>query len=872
MPVNIFPYTLTRYSTIHHRDFLPLTLPGVRRQLWLQQRTGELVIAGREALCESLFHLIREQENDNLRKQLIKLKRELQQDKLPAQLPPGLPAALQVPLESQLRLLLRRQSLPASWQAYYDRRLQQYRQQLQQWTRNPLLLNGLLLSSPVLYEQLPAYTTAHPAAFRHKELKIEYSLLRYITRMAFKTSPFSTFTYTGLTAVTAEAATAAPPAMSHSSIRLNNTLFTTLQSLMLQHPLLNEALYLRLNSSIARENGQLLFLVNCFNIESFQRMPDSGIMQWLYAFITNSRERVSLQTVTDALHAKLTDTDRDTVKAYLLKLVSSGLLEAVTGCSAVHPQWEEQLLQFCRDNLAAHTALLPVHELLQQLFTSRRDYVYASPADRYRLLQDAATLINQSLETLYAVPELAAALAAPETAAAKIRESGAFVTDMFARRNFSPAGIFYEDAAATGIGHLPAADIHAFTATLEKLFQSLTPLDDLQEERTSMRDFFLKHYEPDEQIAVTTFYHQYYLEEKKVRKTQQEDRSLLPVSEATKQHLESLLDIRFSNAFHAEISAREVALPDRRHAGAAFVQFYLGPAGLTGVVNNLLPGMGKVAGRFLDLFDPSLAAQFCDWNQALYPDHMLMELSDGSSFNANIHLPLLPFEIAVPGGYNNYPAEQRARLQDVLVRYDEASQQLWLQHAPDQRRIFAYDLCLESFYLRSNFYQLLAHFNPEPYLPLKKFFRLTDDAHATAFPEQGHIRPRITFQSKVVLRRMGWLVQTADIPQQQTAETEAAWFLRIQQWREQQGIPEQVFLFLRSRYSKADKDSPSALQRDDYKPQYLHFGQPLLMGLLKKLLARAGTQIYLEEMLPHTSDLQQEPVTEQLLHWYNYGT
>jgi hypothetical protein len=118
---------------------------------------------------------------------------------------------------------------------------------------------------------------------------------------------------------------------------------------------------------------------------------------------------------------------------------------------------------------------------------------------------------------------------------------------------------------------------------------------------------------------------------------------------------------------------------------------------------------------------------------------------------------------------------------------------------------------------------------------------------------------------------MAWIIKTASIPQQENSETDAAYYLRLHKWHLESGLPAHVFLFLKSYAIPAPKDEKLKMMKDDYKPQYICFTQPLMASLFKKLLSRAGQYIYVEEMLPHLSHLQETtPVTEHLIHWYKY--
>jgi lantibiotic biosynthesis protein len=267
--------------------------------------------------------------------------------------------------------------------------------------------------------------------------------------------------------------------------------------------------------------------------------------------------------------------------------------------------------------------------------------------------------------------------------------------------------------------------------------------------------------------------------------------------------------------------------------------------------------------------------RFNEWNQALYSDYLLMELSDGSGFNANMHPPLLPWELRVPGGHNNYPSDRQVFLKDLQVRFENNDSSLYLWHTKWKKKVFTFDLSLESFYRRSNFYQLLAHFNNEYRILMRHFNAWLDkiiQPQSTTCNDEIIRKPRIVFDNDVIIRRSGWVIPCHKIPIQQKTETEAAWFVRLNKWRMESGISEHVFLYLQSPYLPVGEKKAKPM-RDDHKPQYIHFSNPLLTGVFKKMVSRSEV-IYIEEMLPHINYLEnckdEPPVTECLVHWYQF--
>jgi hypothetical protein len=151
----------------------------------------------------------------------------------------------------------------------------------------------------------------------------------------------------------------------------------------------------------------------------------------------------------------------------------------------------------------------------------------------------------------------------------------------------------------------------------------------------------------------------------------------------------------------------------------------------------------------------------------------------------------------------------------------------------------------------------MAHFNEEEKLFLPPFIGLVDAHYLKAEEEQiGEILslPRIVYEKTVIIRRKTWRIKTNSIPAQQPSEPDYDYFIRINDWRIKHELPTSIFLFLRKRSffikPSVQKNAKKEGLNDDYKPQFISFGQPLLIELFKRLLARAGDYVILEEMLP----------------------
>jgi len=894
MSIEIFPHSLVRYAGMDYRTFDGFKLEGATGILQKHQQIVSEKARLKLLICDQLYDLITAQTDDEHRQLLINLKRQIYNDKKIAvqKLEASndlFPVDLALELKSYLFLEQSIANFHEANRTNFQHQLIGQHKKLQQLALAPSLQNGLLLSSPVLLEQLPGYQKRAPEAFRQKEHRISFSLLRYLTRMCFKTSPFSTFTYTGIMQLSEKQQMASSSKTVDHKIRLNNGLFEYLKSVLVHHPRINEFMKVKLNKTAVIREEKIHFLINFNNIESFQQLPATGLQLFMFHYFKHEQQVINLAQLIEKVSEVVEKTSVGTIKTYLFKLIAAGLLELGMETSGINPKWDEQLLEFFQNMDPKDSDISQLTGLFEQLQEHKSNYSKGNTTARSVILETA----EHQLATVLKALQTSAGLAAPSNAIDHVSESSpisTFETINFKPHHFSGRQLFYEDCYTTEPEFLNEAPIKEFTEKADQLLNHLSPLDLLKNERQKMTLFFREHYPENAMVKVADFYHAYYFHVKKPEKENPATPTSLKPGDWEKAVSGKLADltadkpdfIHLDHHFFEPFS--NASSVDHQYSRALFVQFYPkkqsghqeGPEVISGVINSVLPGMGKVSGRFLPLFSPDITADFLRYNAQLHPEIRKAEINDASSFNANIHPPLLDYELALPGGNKSYPEHQQIQIDDLLIRFDEKTGFLKLSYG--EKQVYTYDLCLESFYNRSNLYQLMAHFNEEEKLFLPPFIGLIDAHYLKAEEEQvGEILslPRITYEKTVIIRRKTWRIKTDSIPIQLLSESDYDYFIRINDWRSGHELPNNIFLFLRKRSffikPSVQKNAKKEGLNDDYKPQFISFEQPLLIELFKRLLVRAGDYVIIEEMLPELpSENQSEPIKEYLLQWYKY--
>jgi len=313
----------------------------------------------------------------------------------------------------------------------------------------------------------------------------------------------------------------------------------------------------------------------------------------------------------------------------------------------------------------------------------------------------------------------------------------------------------------------------------------------------------------------------------------------------------------------------------------AFIQFYIekqenGEQKLMGVVNSTFPGYGKMFSRFLHLFDESITTDLRCWNQRFSNGHLYAEIQDASCFNANLHPPLMPLEIWIPGSHNNLPPDRQLPITELIVKLDEDGRQLQLIHQPTQKRVFTFDMGFQGRLGRSELFNLLAQFTGSEYLflyPILKAINNSTLAQNKDNDQPIKIRPRIVYDDCIILQRQCWCISRTSLPFRNTQESDQSYFLRVNEWRIAQKIPDEAFIFLIDKFGQMDIDGEREQHwgRNDHKPQYICFKNPLCIFLFEKLLHKVSETLYIEEMLPKPEQLlridDNKHVTEFVIQW-----
>ncbi|HEX6748921.1 MAG TPA: lantibiotic dehydratase [Longimicrobium sp.] len=683
----------------------------------------------RESLSALLFRAIGAATEKPVRNRLITLKRELYNLRpLAAAKIDDAVAALDAADAGQVRafaaLLEERGRVEGELKQAYGSETPELRRRFRALLDDVDFRKGLMISSRSLYGSLDRWGQAAAtggAELGGKEEKTERGLLRYYTRMAMKATPFATFCAIIPGAFVDEDAFEGEgefrfdrsPREKRSFVRINKFIYGLLFDHLKTRPVFRRALHVELNPTLREENGRLVFLTAIEAREVFQRLANNEVLE----LITGSYHGLGKPTLGELIAALSSDPQIEATpeeaEAYLDKLIEIGFLRFHTGIREQDADWDlpfRELLDAIDDEHATISS-----ELLARLREVVERYTDADVDERARMIEEMHALLNDAIEKMEVQQRL--------------------------RRDMP----FYEDATSPARAEVPLTPaVRRTFDTWAEWVRLTSRVSWPRGEQATMRHFFDTFYpEGRRSVPLLVFYEDFYREhfkshvekEAKIRGGVQDeelkgynvgnpfDLDFVTRLGAARDRLGEVIREKWQAAPEAEelvFTAEEVeeALSGVENTSTvcrsmgAFACLVPGEAPkLVLQGGSYTAGFGKYFSRFLYMLPDDVQEQVRRENESL-TDEYLAEICGDAQFNANLHPPLLRWEISYPTGESG-AAEEQLKSSEIMVETDpEDATTLRLVHGPTGRRVIPVDLGFLNPRMRPPLYQLISRFTP----------------------------------------------------------------------------------------------------------------------------------------------------------------
>ncbi|MFD4224280.1 lantibiotic dehydratase [Streptomyces griseus] len=860
------PAFMLRVAGLPVDDVQTLRCPDSRR--WADEvlDTTEQLALLAEKVADQLHGLIGGSDDEPLRRVLLKLRRDVFNNRLPdpvaaeralarvRALDPAAARALADWLTGR-RALDERRSAGAGLLAAETGRS---RTELARIAGHERLRKGLLLASPTLDAQLDGYRrkTDRDAGARpdRKQRKIERSLLSYVYRTACKTSPFSTFTGVapggfggsdGLRVRVGEEW--------RTQVRLNVVALGRLADAVIADPVRRADLPLALASGWGRDDDRVRY-----------------VRRW----VTTGDEDAAVTF--------------DAVKDRLFFLRRSGTLERLLGLFEERgtlrygelAAWLEQDRGAAREECEQYLGALLDVGMVQVpcLRTEVHD------TDPLRAFQDAL----RGLDRPWA-DRLADRLEEPAERAARFADAGpderrallesvraglraVQEEELGAERAKVPQTLLYEDAAAgSGVGLDPDAWRELAAGPLAAVERVLPAFDLTLPQRITFQGFFLARYghggRCDDLLKLVHDFHEDFFDQYMTfsagRTPYDADGAYVPevnwlglaklrALDTARRTFTDRMAALWRTAEAAEPGAAEVRVDEDFLDAIAgeladiapefapmshHVQITDRPGDPLVVLNRSYGGVSFSFTRFTQLFD-GLDEQLLADTDALVPEGaVLAEVTGGPvTSNLNLHGRLTPYEIVCPGERGTLEPEFRIALDDLYLVHDPEADRLVLRSVRLDREVIPVYLGYLVPLALPELPRTLLLLSPTSMAPLNVWAGVPEGE-----PRGGVTgRPRVRHGS-LVLSRRSWSAPATVLPLHRPGAPEDGWFLDWHAFRRAHGLPDRVF---------ATVSDTGARGATGAKPQYLDFDSPLSLSAFEALIKSPDARVVFREMLP----------------------
>ncbi|MEU8081280.1 lantibiotic dehydratase [Catellatospora citrea] len=830
-------------------------------------------LRGRAAHLSDLLHeLIGANSDDQARRRLLALRRQVFKNALPAD-PAGAvrlvlaqdvftAAQLSDWIDDRRRVDAKRAQGAALLAADLDRN----RAALRELIIEDRLRLGLLLASPVLEGQLDALHREVPGGKVDKKLrKLERSVLSYLYRTACKTSPFSTFTGIGLGGFDGSDEghhiTADPRWSSH--VRLNVVVLGRLAELILADPARRGDLPVTLSPGWRREEDRVRYVRRWVTVGddsasvSFDSVKDglfflrrSGILDRIIELFADGA-RLRCRDIVDWL-ARQPGTQPHECEQYLSTLLRLGMLQ-VQGLET-----------------DVHTAD-PVRAFQASLRAVGTSWAF-----------EVAGWLDTPLACLDAYP--AGDVAQRRRLLAQLRESLQAIQHRLGDESATlPQALVYEDVRA---GEQPvraagAAWRELFGPAIAGIERILPAFDMTLAHRITFKGFFLARFgrggRCDDMLGLVEDFHEdlydQYVSYTADRRPFGDDHEYVP-----EENWLALPGITALDAARRQFAGRmrklwedaagrdEIVIDDDFIAHVAeelapvaggfvpqghFMQLVDRPDDPLLVLNQSFGGLSFPFSRFTHCFDGSaqdgaagpLSAGLRRHAAAIQPaGAVFAEVTGGSaSTNLNLHGQLTDYVIVCPGESSTVPEADQLPLDDLYLEHDAGADRVVLRSRRLDREVIPVYLGYLMPMALPEISRTLLLLSPASMARLDVWGGV-----APAVPDRGvSRRPRVR-HGRLVVSRRSWSVLVTDLPLRNPAGTDADWFLDWNRWRAEHGVPRRVFATL---YGNGGRAVGGA------KPQYLDFDSFLSLTAFEALVKSPEARVVLREMLPAEDEL-----------------
>lgn len=894
--VNIFPYALIRlagesFDELAHGKESQLAFDDLQTK---QNDLRDEIRRVRMEVNHLILNLIKSESDAGQKLKLINFRRKLYKDEnckllLSPQVKQTLSGEIIAAMDLLFILKTNENLVLSEINSWYENEIILRRETKDKLIKLEVIQKGLVLSSSTLFHQIQSMGLKSEVRINKKYLQTEIGMLKYITRAITKTSPFSTFTNIASSRFLNNQTTNnldirySGNEMVKSHVRINVWLLNHIIGLFQRNTSMLRYFNIRLNSTLIKKDDKLCFFSTVNNFETFQQIQSSQVNELIIGLLKQNKS-ISLRKLLNILEQNI-ESDVKNIEKYVLQLLQYGMIESDFGISSMDVGWAKKFATFLKESgccVEKHVADLASVLIKLELDCSR--FSQSSSLDRISIAAECHDAIQEVWASL--VKEYRENLALEETIVVDPRQISAYLPFYITKEN-----IFYEDTTVDLKLSIKKSELQRMVSLIDSLIdKGRSQHKPLTEEKKKMLEFFNGNYSQASQIDFLDFYEAYLhfkvkenIDVKALIPTQRlhKSKSILfdpmnvsgrdSASKQPKSNLNLIEEIIYlkEKTFSSENNISNKSSNETNYSYSCLVQLFQqsnkNGEELYLYLDTITEGYGKLHSRFLYALDDSIKNELIRANNELAKSSVIYaEIADASAFNANFHPLLTRFEINIPGAQANSTSCNQIPIGELCVRANPNNDDLVLLHKPSGSEVFILNLTTQAIETRSNLFQTLVKFNSRPVFMGSWITSMFNNRYSVEIPLEidqevmGTIEflPRIIYAERIVIQRKTWIFPKDLLSKFDFMADGCIFFVTFNSWRKKNKLPDEIFVKLLDPNGNRPVNMKNKIQKkDDYKPQYVNFKDPLLVMLFQRLMRKDFHLLVIEEMLPNSSQL-----------------
>jgi hypothetical protein len=541
--MEVFKHLLIRISPISFSEFEKLSINETSRQaLHEYEKLKQDFMSHSIELTQTITQIICQTPDVTERTNYLKIKRCVQASR---QIDSNLSSLFDNETLLRLKHYSRLHTLERS--SFIELKKELSRAYIENKERLKLICNdfnlqaGLSLSSVGLFNNLHKYYALGINSTK-KDSRFELGIIKYLSRIVAKTSPYSTFTHVGSIPITNEGTNnhlslfsiVKKESAPKSYLRLNTMMLPIFIEILKSYPPFYRNLRIRLNPTIQSDDNKFSFVFNTNNIDVFQEIENNALLTILFDILTTHRMGVIYdELINIILSLKMFDTNDDKLEKQFKQLIDFGFIEFDIGISGVDPSWDVSLVSKLKDvNCTNDELLSKFSATLNEIRIAMKKYgvsdvfvrkdilleIYSKLVEIYLQLHEAANLsenerklvANQRSSNNVALKQFSET----KKKGLKAEKERDNVADGIIKHQsitlfyFKPEQILYEDVEANISGEMCLDEITPIILSLNSLVKELRHFDAYKAIKLSYEKYFKQNCTSAQPLL--SFYKSYY--------------------------------------------------------------------------------------------------------------------------------------------------------------------------------------------------------------------------------------------------------------------------------------------------------------------------------------------------------------------------